>query len=294
MTNSKISRLCAAVACATTCLVTAPAAAQGHITFAGVPYGTPADSVRALLEARGFRHVRTYETGELRFRSDNDVVVVAMIGSGRLVGTLVWEPAADPAARLRAVADSLRRALGPPVDSVEGVRMWSRGRSALQVAIRPEQPGGEPMVAFLYSGPGMLDEGVRRGTVASDSRLPPLGPEWTVLGYNREGSRLAIDTTSISLRGAGVYRARVRIDEPEPVPDPSGRYDALVYGADYDCARRRTQLRSRTAILRGRTVRTDKGATIWIDPRPGSHEALALDLVCEYAARPPTPPAVSE
>ncbi len=46
----------------------------------------------------------------------------------------------------------------------------------------------------------------------------------------------------------------------------------------------------RTAILRGRTVRTDRGATVWITPRPGSQEALALDLVCEYAARRPAPP----
>ncbi|HEX8694784.1 MAG TPA: surface-adhesin E family protein [Longimicrobium sp.] len=285
-----ISRICAAVSC-TACLAAAPAAAQNHITFANIPYGTPADSVRTLLEARGFRHVRTYETGELRFRSAGDVVAVAMIGSGRLVGTAVWEPAADPEARLRAVVDSLRQALGPPVDSMDGFRAWARGRSAVLVGIRPEQPGGEPRLARVYHGPGIYDEAARRGAASGESNLPAPGPEWTVLGFNPRGARLAIDTTSISRSGAGVYRARVRIDEPEPVPDPSGRYDALVYGADYDCAKERTQLRSRTAILRGRTVRTDKGATVWVTPRPGSHEALALDLVCEYAARRPAPPA---
>jgi hypothetical protein len=50
----------------------------------------------------------------------------------------------------------------------------------------------------------------------------------------------------------------------------------------YDCAGQRVQLRSRTALLRGRTVRTDQGATVWVSPRPNTQEALSLSLLCEY------------
>lgn len=261
-------------------LLPLPGAGQ-TFRFEGLDWGTPADTLQARMAALQWRHVRTYETGDLRFRSPEDRVAVAFFGAGRLVGVTVFHPVPAPEldSRHEAVMDSLTRAHGKPAGERAGVPFWLSGLTWL--GVRKEEPGEDSLaaVALLFSGPGYSNEMRRRSGVKDP--FPALGRAWTVLNVMQEG-RLAVDTASISRQGPGVHRVRVRIDYPEVQPDLSGRFDALVYGYDFDCARRRTQMRSRTALLRGARVRHDEGATVWVPVRKGTTEEWQLDVVCQF------------
>jgi hypothetical protein len=273
------------------CAAPAALAAQRPITFSGIPWETPADSFRARLDAAGMRHVRTMENGDLRFRTETDAVVMAMVRQGRVVAVSALFPTSADSLRARfaAARDSLRGVYGAPPLNTDTAAGWSVGRARLFLSPQPAAGDAPPHVSYFFSGPGYDDEYASRSDV--DDAYPALEPGWTIL-YLGPQARYAIDTVSVERRAEGVYRARLRVDYAEPVPDPTGRHDAVIYAADFDCGRRRTQLRSRTAILAGRRVREDAGSTMWIPANASTPFGVQLDHVCTYTRRNP-PPAAS-
>jgi hypothetical protein len=286
MIHSRYARALSVLAAV--CCATGAAAAQQEITFAGVPWEVAADSFRARLDAAGMRHVRTMENGDLRFRTDDDVVVMAFVRQGKVVGvnTLVPAPGDSLVARLRVVVDSLRGVYGEPGFRDDTVAAWVAGGTRVMVGVKGASGPAPPHVSYFFAGPGYADEIASRWGV--DAAFPALEPGWTLLFISPE-ERYAIDTVSVQRRGPGVYRARLRIDYAEPNPDPSGRHDTVIYAAEYDCSRRRMQLRSRTALLAGRRVREDAGATGWLPANAATPFGAQLDQVCRYAQQ--TPPA---
>jgi hypothetical protein len=252
--------------------------------FADLPWGMAADSVRPRVEALGYRHVRTYENGDLRFRSDGDVVVMAGVAAGKVVSYLAFHPLTDGAieARFNAVIDSLTKVYGAPGGTRPLAALWQRGFTYLEVftdTAQGEQPAG---VSLWFRGPEGFAEMMRRG--GSEDSYAPLDSAWVILGRD-ERMRFAVEAASISRRPDGSYRARIRMDHATVQEDPTGRYDAIIYGFDFDCARRRLQMRSRTALFRGRQIRSENGATVWTPVRNGTPQAELVSVVCEHVKR---------
>lgn len=284
MIHSRFARVLAVLAVA--CCVPSTVLAQQEITFSGVPWELAADSFRARLDAAGMRHVRTMENGDLRFRTDADAVVMAVVRQGRVVAVHASVPAPGDSlgARLRVVVDSLRGVYGEPGLREDTAAAWITGSTRVVVRVHRAPGPTPPHVSYLFTGPGFADEVASRSGV--DASFPALEPGWTLLFVTPE-VRYAIDTVSVQRRGPGVYRARLRIDYARPEPDPSGRHDAVIYAAEYDCGRRRMQLRSRTALLAGRRVREDAGATGWLPANANTPFGAQLDYVCRYAQQNP-------
>src|SRR6202008_2514640 len=143
------------------CLLSAPAAAQG-LTFAGIPWGLPADLVRARLGADGFASQAFQDHADRRFKG-GEHLLVAVMRADRLVGVWRWEEAdsARSDTRLRALADSLAAALGPAAYRAAREAMWLRGFTGVQVVPSPAIPGGPPGIAFTWAGLGGVEHGSR-------------------------------------------------------------------------------------------------------------------------------------
>ena len=277
-------RYAAGCAAAFALLALPRAAGAQQFRFQNVPWGITADSVRPRMEALGFRHVRTYENGDMRFRSDADVVIGAAMEMGKLVHIVESHPLVSGSldARFSAVVDSLKQVYGTPDDTRPLAALWQRGFTYLQLhadSARGSEPAG---IRFWWRGPGGDAAAMRRA--GEGDSFAPLDSAWLVLVSMPE-RRLAIETASISRRADGSYRTRIRIDHAQMQHDPTGSFDALIYGYDVDCAGNRLQMRSRTAFVRGRQVRSDGGATVWVPTRQGTMQREVVRLVCEYVRR---------
>lgn len=275
--------LAAGASIAGAALAPSRAAAQ-QFQFGGVPWGISADSLRPRVEGLGFRHVRTFENGDMRFRSDADVVVLAGFASGKLVSLEEARPIERTAleARFAAVADSLKKALGAPSATRPLGALWERGFTFLEVNA-DSGSGGEPAAVRLwYRGPGSDHESLQR--LGEVDPFTALDSTWVVLARD-DDRRLALEAASIVRRTDGSYRTRVRIDHSDMQRDPTGAYDNIIYGFDVDCARRRYQMRSRAAYAGKRQVRNDSGATVWAPLRRGTLEESLVESVCAYVAR---------
>ncbi|HEU0051731.1 MAG TPA: hypothetical protein VFQ39_01095, partial [Longimicrobium sp.] len=224
-----------------------PTAAQ--ITFEGVRWGSPPDSVLARLDAAGWRHVRTYPDSTMRFRRADDAVAIAEFHHGALAGVDVFlPPPADLEAAFRAAVDSVRNVRGVPRDTTGGTVKWSDGVTGVEVE-KVSAQGRPSTVSISHWGPAAFAAATEREAAG---RFPPLDSAWLALSVHGP-IRFSIDTANIERRPAGVWRVRLRQDLAEPMDDPPGGLtDSLVRGVDYDCANRRMQLRTRTTYLRGR------------------------------------------
>jgi hypothetical protein len=262
-----------------------PVAAQ-QASFPRLPWSTPADSVLPRLEADGWRLLHANAEGDLWLGSDDASLLVATRG-GRLVEVQVEYPAPTGVeARYRAITDSLRARFGEPTFAdAGGNAVWERGIASVRATLERGRGDEPPHVQLAYLGPGWI--GVEIARLRLTDPFPSLEERWVVLRLYPE-HRISLDTVAIGTQGPGTYRARLRIDFRSVQPDPSGRYDALIYGWDYDCRSRRVQMRSRTALLAGRQVRSDSGVTVWSPAPPNSQNGIQLDIVCGYvAARAP-------
>lgn len=271
------------VALATACA--APAAAAQELVYAQIPWGAPADSVRARLEARGYEYRGVVGSGDRSFvRADGAFVTVAM-RADRAVGFLSAEPAAgaEVDARFRALADSLEARFGPPIDRRPEGRRWEAGLTTAAVFVATGESGAR-VVQTEWHGPGWFDEMERRGALLN---LPAVPAGYTTVRMTA-ASRVSVDTATMAAREGRPLRARFRIDYAEPQPDPSGRYDAIEYGMDFDCAGGRTRMVSRTSFLSGRRVRSDASEGLpWAAARAGTDASRGLDAVCRVAGRGP-------
>lgn len=265
------------LACAST-----PARAQ-EITFQQIPWSASPDTVRARLEARGYTYRGVQEGARVFVRPDSAFVMVLLRGVEHPVGFLAGDAARGERAdaRFRVLVDSLQARHGVPVDRRPDAVRWEAGLTSVTVQLRTFS-NGQRAVHAAWRGPGWLDEtaGGVDGPVFADL---PAGYIAVSQGLDQ---RVAVDTSSISQLAAGVLRARYRVDYPAALSDAGQRYDAIVYGMDFDCARGRTRMYSRTTLLAGRRQDTSSAQGLpWRGVGGGSDEARALDGVCRARGR---------
>lgn len=263
---------------------------QGQrITFAGLPWGLPADSVGPRLEALGWRFIRRAEHGDPVFQRDS-VRAQAVIANGRLVQVNAVHPtrAANRQARLRFLVDSLASIYGPPSNTTENGSSWEGNLSSLAVT-RVVQGQTAVMVVYLSAAAG--HERDRRAGGADP--FPALRDGWIELART-SARRMSVDTASISALGEGVYRAAIRFELARPETLTRQPYDAMSYQGDYDCTRQRMLARGLTIYMQGRIIE-QLGDSGWRPTGRGSGEEMQMELVCAIAAeylgiRPATAP----
>jgi hypothetical protein len=277
MPRSILSLLLAVCTCAA-----AKAASAQQIAYPGIPWGTPAEAVRARAEAQGFALDSVTADGDQVYRRRADGAwLKAYMRAGRAVGFTVIDPAPRAAVdgRFRALADSLEAALGAPaVRDREEVR-WEAALA--QVSVEIEFVRG-PQVEVRWAGPGWFDEMHRRKKLIE---VPPLPAGYTIVSATPV-SYVSVDTTVTGRGAAGVLRGRFRIDYAQPVGPDTATYDAAVYEMEFDCAGRRTRLLRRTITLAGARRHDDVYQRIpWAPPQPGNHYDRGLAAVCRAARR---------
>lgn len=265
------------------------AAPAQKMAYHGIPWGVPADSVRAPLGALGFTFRAEVDEGDLQFARDDGALLHAEMRAGRLMGFTLIDPARGEGVdeRFRALADSLELALDAPDEIVlEGTqpsRLWEAGRWSVRVHIA--RAAAERTVQVSWRGPGWYDEMDRR------AGRPPLPAGFTTVSLT-PFVRIAVDTTVRGARAAGSVRGRFRIEYFQPItPSVAGvaqdPLDAVEYEMDFDCEGQRTRLVSRTTYLEGRSQRSDRPQRAqWTTPRErDGHYMRGLAAVCR-AVRP--------
>jgi hypothetical protein len=266
------------------CLAPSAAAAQG-VTFPGIRWGEPADSVRARLVAGGFTFQRGIDGGDQLFLRADSAWLRTDLRDGRLIGVVLVDraPPERVEARYRALADSLRSAMGEP-DEAESesyrAQRWVAGFSSLE--LRMNRTGGLRQVELAWRGPGWYDEMARRGEEA------PAPAGYTIVAAT-PFHRIAIDTTVTPPRGSVDRRGRFRIEYRQPITpmvdgvaqDP---IDAVEYEMDVDCAGNRTRLVGRATYLQGRRLSSNRPqGQPWGVPQPDGHYARGRDAICRAA-----------
>ena len=278
----RLTLLTAALACGAT------AASAQELVYAQIPWGAPADSVRARLEARGYEYRGVIGSGDRSFVRADGASVNAMMraGADRVVGFYVFEPAsgAEVDGRYRVLADSLEARFGTPLDRRPALRLWESGLTSVAVLIASDPNTGPRRVQTEWRGPGWYDEMGRRGMLLN-LPAPPAG--YTTVSMTPTG-RISVDTATMAARVGRPLRARFRIDHPQPIEEDDGRFDAIEYGMDFDCAGGRTRMVSRTTFLRGVRKRSDSAEGLpWSPARAGTDASRGLDAVCRVAGRGP-------
>ncbi|HEU0301042.1 MAG TPA: hypothetical protein VFR37_16380 [Longimicrobium sp.] len=267
------------------CLAPNVSAAQG-ITFPGIGWGDPADSVRARLQARGFTFQSQEDGGDHLYRRADSAWLRVDLRDGRAIGVVLVDLATpgEVSARFQVLADSLQAVMGEPDEEETGTyrtRSWVAGLESLQLRVNPA--GGRRQVELAWRGPGWYDEMARRGDE------PPVPAGFTIVSAT-PFLRIAIDTT-ISRRGSPDLRGRFRIEYRQPItPSVDGvaqpPIDVVEYEMDVDCAGRRTRLVARATFLEGRRLSSHRPeGQPWGVPAPDGHYARGRDAVCRAARR---------
>lgn len=273
---------------ATLASLAADAARAQEIAFQGIAWGTPADAVRARVEAMGFAPDRALENGDALFTRPDGASLRTWIRAGRVAGIDLVDAARGEPSRVRyhAIADSLAAVLGAPDEVTEEQenareRLWVAGLTS--VSVEGYRIGSDGYVRTSWRGPGWHDEVGRR------LEMPPVPPGYTVVAMS-QFMRIAVDTTVRTARGADGLRGRFRIEYREPVvPPPNGGrqeepFDVAEYEMHFDCAARRARLVSRATWLEGRRVSSNAPERQpWVTPQPDGHYARGLAAVCRAA-----------
>ena len=274
------------LAAALACLAPTTSVAQG-IAFPGIGWGDPAESVRARLEARGYAFERVLDSGDYLFLRADSAWLRTDLRAGRVIGVVLVDPARAEQvdARYRALADSLRAAMGEPDDAERQTQRWELWVAGLaSLELRVNRTGALRQVELAWRGPGWYDE------MAHRMGEPPLPAGYTIVGAT-PFLRIAIDTTVTPPRGSVDLRGRFRIEYRQPITptvddvaqDP---IDAVEYEMDFDCAGRRARLVSRATFLEGRRLSTHRPqGQPWGVPQPDGHYARGRDAVCRAARR---------
>jgi hypothetical protein len=264
---------------------TAAAAHAQDVTFAGIPWGAPADSVVTRMKALGWVYGGAAEHDDHAFIGRDSSIVRAVMHGGRAVGFVAQDAArgAELDVRYRALTDSLHAALGMPIDWRPEVRVWEKGLTVLVVAVGHLPDTGERVIVLEWRGPGWHDEAGRRRPQRFPQQLQPVYTTVKMTSDTRE----SVDTASLQRRANGTFRARFRIDYLYPRADGDAGYDAVEYGMDFDCAGARTRPVSRTTFLQGRRqLREAQEGLPWSPARAGEESARGLVAVCRIAGVP--------
>ena len=261
--------------------VAAKGAPAQQIAFPGIAWGTPAEDVRARLEAQGYGFKSVIDSGDLLFQRADSAWLRVEQRAGRVLGFTLIDPARGEQVdgRYLALADSLRAARGEPdeVDN-EGQReqIWVAGLAELE--LWENRSSGPRQVELSWHGPGWHDE------MANRFGQPAVPPGYTIVSTT-QFLRIAIDTTLGGPRGTG-ERSRFRLEYRQPITPsvagvPQDPIDAVEYEMDIDCAAGRTRLVARTTFLAGRRLDSHRPENQpWTVPQPDGHYARGRDAVC--------------
>lgn len=258
-----------------------PLSAQGQrITYAGLRWGLPGDSVHARMAALGWQPNGTNPRGDALFRRDSLLALVLVADGGlEQVNVLRVTTPDRREGRLRELVDSLTAVYGPARTTAENGSTWGGTFSSLAAMSMLTDSGASAVVALAYLGPGAQREHDRRA--GTPNPFPVLPNAWITL-HQSGPRRMSIDTTAITAVGERVYRVRVRFDLTQTLEVDRIRFDAMVRDQDYDCARRRTRSRSLVLLLQGQPVDTI-GQARWDSARADTPESNGLSLVCSVA-----------
>lgn len=262
------------------CAAAGAAAAQQEFVFAGVPWHTPADGVRATLEPQGFAFQGTLEHGDLTFSRRDGALVRVEVQSGGAIGFLLVDTVRGRRvdARYQALIDSLTAALGQPDTVAQDFTLWRAGLTA--IGVESYYRNGVHRVQLFWRGPGWFDEMDRRGRLPTIP-APPAG--YTIVSANFI-SRVAVDTATLVRRPDGTLRGRFRIDYVRPVGPEENQFDAAEYNMEMDCTGRRTRLMARSVYLGGQVRHAETHQRMpWEATRLGEHSDRGLDAVCRAA-----------
>jgi hypothetical protein len=260
------------------CAAATSAGAQ-PLSFAGMPWRMPVDSVRTRLEGMGYTFSREIEPADPVFAREDGGELTVYLQDRRVVGFILVDSARDDGAeqRYRTLADSLRATLGPGDTLGTTGLVWASGLT--EIRLLTVNRLGVKHVTLEWRGPGMLDEMTRRW---ADRPLPPLPEHFTAV-TGTAVSRVAVDTTSLR-RTAGSLHGRFRVDYAQPVGPESGSFDSVQYELAVDCARKRARLVARSMYRGGVLLRGERWlAQAWEDPQPDGHHGRGLVAICRAA-----------
>jgi hypothetical protein len=148
-------------------LMAAPVTAAAQLTFGGMPWGTPRDSATALVQRAGYVLRGDDQDGDRVFGDAAGVDLVTKFDSTGLAGVdLEWSRPVDALpARFATLADSLRRAFGPPSQAAEGEEPamdWERDGVRVSLFLFPRGGGRDSLLSLRYESPGWEAEFERR------------------------------------------------------------------------------------------------------------------------------------
>lgn len=280
----------------------APAPAPAQLTFAGIPWGTPADSAAARLQRADYPFRGTDQDGDRVFRGPDGADLVATMDSTGLVGVEVYwrhEPDQLPV-RYALLADSLRAAHGPPDDEESEVQdfvTWSRGGEVLELFLRPRGAGLDSLLVLSHRAPGFDAEMDRRfeaeraemeyERVHGPADTTAVG-DWQI-AYSDFRVLTRVDTVQFTRLGDRRYRARF-LDQWMATRrlDNGLKYNAALTEVELDCRRMRTRLLRTVhlyALRAAAALDVPEAERRWYRPPRGSNDARAVAAACAALRR---------
>lgn len=276
-----------------------PAAAQ--LEFGGIRWGTPRDSATAIIQRAGYLLRGDDQDGDRVFGDRSGVDLVVMFDSAGLVGVdLEWSRPVDALpARFAALADSLRRAFGPPDEASgedeEPARGWARDGVMVTLFLFPRGGGRDSLLSLSYESPGWEAEFERRNEAERErdayeeengrADTTAYGDWLRVYSDGRDFTR--VDTVRFTRLGDRLYRARFLDDWFQRRRLENGMmYNGAITEVELDCRRMTTRLLRTTPLYSHRALPAIDGES-WLPPMPNANHARAVAAACAALERQP-------
>jgi hypothetical protein len=279
----------------------APLTAAAQLTFGGIAWGTPADSATAMIQRAGYVLRGHDQDGNRVFGDAEDVDLVTLFDSIGLVGVdLEWSRPVDRLpARFATLADSLRRAFGPPDDASEDgeepAMEWARDGVRVSLFLFPRGGGRDSMLSLRYEGPGWEPEFERRNDAdrAREAYEEENGrADTTAYGdwlrvYSDARDFTRVDTVRFTRLGDRLYRARFLDSWFQRRRLENGiMYNGAITEVELDCRRMTTRLLRTLPTYSHRALPVIDGPR-WLPPMPNANHARAVAAACEVLGRQP-------
>jgi hypothetical protein len=282
-------------------LILAPASAAAQLTFGGIAWGTPADSAAAAIQRAGYVPRGQDQDGDRVFGDAAGVDLVTMFDSAGLVGVeLEWSRPVDALpARFAVLADSLRRAFGPPDDASEDgeepAMEWARDGVHVWLFLFPRGGGRDSMLSLRYEGPGWEAEFERRNDAERErdayeeengrADTTAYGDWLRVYSDGRDFTR--VDTARFTRLGDRLYRARFLDAWFQRRRLENGMmYNGAITEVELDCRRMTTRLLRTIPLYSHRALLAIDGEA-WLLPMPNANHHRAVTAACEVLGRQP-------
>ncbi|HET7461410.1 MAG TPA: hypothetical protein VFJ82_09175 [Longimicrobium sp.] len=297
------------VARASCAILQAPRAADAQLTVFGLPWGASPAAVRTAAQARGYRFRGVDQFGTHVFGGPGNAEMLAeFVPAGMMRIELRW-PGPPPAARRRytALADSLRRVLGPSRPAEGGPsRAWLGRDASLEVSydVRSGRAQGEAVASLAATSLRLaqvnsreLERQAEAATTESQRRYAENQPiprdtafnrDWRLVAGNREDMVL-LDLASATRLAGGIHRVRLLEEWRHPRRLENGLlYDGELRVLEIDCARRRWRLLRTLHALEEKRVEgaaLESSSPTWAAPAAATWDGRVLRAACTAVAR---------